>query len=134
MSDFVRSRRLALAAALALAGAVSLQAQTTWYVDDVTDPNEDGSSAHPFDAIQEGIDAASGGDTVLVLDGTYTGVGNREIEFKGKAITVRSQNGPTNCIVDLQGTVRKPGFVFDDAEDPNSILDGFTITNLYDSV
>ena len=55
--------------------------QTTWYVDDdgagdlgagdplVSDPLEDGSAGHPFDAIQEGIDAAVGGDTVMVLGG-----------------------------------------------------------------
>jgi hypothetical protein len=31
---------------------------------------------------------------VIVADGTCTGTGNRDIDFGGKAITVRSQNGP----------------------------------------
>ena len=38
--------------------------------------------------IQAAIDAASGGDTVMVSDGTYTDEGNRDLDFKGKAITV----------------------------------------------
>ena len=54
--------------------------------------------------IQAGIDAAVDGDTVLVADGTYMGDGNRDIDFKGKAITVSSENGAENCIIDCQGS------------------------------
>jgi hypothetical protein len=42
--------------------------------------------------IQDGIDAASDADTVIVRDGTYPG----GINFNGKLITVRSENGPQN--------------------------------------
>jgi parallel beta-helix repeat protein len=93
----------------------------------VSDPMEDGTSAHPFDAIQEAIDATRCGDTVIVLDGTYTGTGNRDIDFNGKPITLRSENGPNHCIIDCQDSGR--GFYFNNSEDQNSILDGFTITN-----
>ena len=83
--------------------------------------------------IQEAIDHSWDGGTVWVSDGTYTGPGNRDIDFKGKAIAVRSENGPQNCVIDCQGTDTEPhrGFYFHSAEDANSILDGFTITNGY---
>jgi nitrous oxidase accessory protein NosD len=77
--------------------------------------------------IQAGIDAAQNGDTVLVADGTYTGDGNRNLDFGGKLITVRSLNGPDNCIIDCQGSGR--GFFFNSGETAGSVVDGFTIQN-----
>ncbi|HUW83046.1 MAG TPA: right-handed parallel beta-helix repeat-containing protein [Phycisphaerae bacterium] len=114
-------------------------AQTTWYVDDdapgdpgagdptVSDPNEDGSADHPFDAIGEGINAAVNGDTVLVLDGEYTGVGNRDLDFGGRLITVRSANGAAGCVIDCQGLGR--GFYFHSGETAAAVVEGLTITN-----
>ncbi len=83
--------------------------------------------------IQEAIDNCWDGMTVWVADGTYTGAGNREIDFHGKAITVTSENGPENCIIDCNGTKAEShrGFYFHSGEDANSVLAGFTITNGY---
>jgi len=77
--------------------------------------------------IQAGIDSAIDGDTVLVADGIYTGEGNRDLDFKGKAITVTSENGPENCIIDCEGLGR--AFYFHSKETATSIVSGFTITN-----
>jgi len=82
--------------------------------------------------IQAGINAASDGDTVLVAPGTYTGNGNRDIYFNRKAITVMG-SGADVTILDLQGSPQAPhhGFLFASAEGPNSVLQGFTISNGY---
>lgn len=82
------------------------------------------SPAYP--TIQSAIDAAvSGVADVVVADGVYTGVGNRDIDFLGKAITVRSQHGPENCIIDAEWAA--PGFAFKNGETSTSVLKGFTI-------
>ena len=77
--------------------------------------------------IQAGIDAAGAGDTVLVADGTYTGEGNRDLDFDGKAITVQSEYGPENCIIDCEGEGR--GFYFNSNEGNDSVVSGLTIRN-----
>ena len=91
-----------------------------------------------FNNIQAAIDDSKDGDTIIVADGIYTGDGNRDIDFIGKAITVRSTdpNDPNivaTTIIDCNGTEEEPhrGFYFHSGEDANSILDGLTITNGY---
>ncbi len=83
--------------------------------------------------IQGGIDGAVDGDTVLVADGVYTGDGNRDIDFEGKAIVVMSENGPDGTIIDCGGSPAEThrGFKFTRGEGRNSVLSGFTITDGY---
>jgi len=52
------------------------------------------------------VNAANTGDTVWVADGTYTKEGNKNLTWSGKHITVRSLNGPSNCIIDCQNAGR----------------------------
>jgi len=83
-----------------------------------------------FNNIQAAINDSNDGDTILVADGRYTGEGNRDINFFGKAITVRSENGPQNCIVDSEGAWLDShrAFYFHCVEGPSSVLDGLTIS------
>jgi parallel beta-helix repeat protein len=77
-----------------------------------------------FTTIQGALDSAVGGDTIIVRDGTYVGIGNRNLDFGGKALTVRSENGPANCTINGSGTDR--GFKFHNGETYDSVVDGFT--------
>jgi len=82
-----------------------------------------------FNNIQAAINYSSNGDTILVADGTYRGNGNRDIDFNGKSITLKSKNGPENCIIDCKGTEEEGhrGFHFHSGEGQKSIVSGFTI-------
>ena len=84
-----------------------------------------GSIAVPAEVktIQEAIDLAQGDDIILVAPGNY----NEVIDFKGKAITLKSTDGASVTILD--------GWRLDDSivkcisgEGPSTILDGFTLT------
>jgi hypothetical protein len=94
----------------------------------ISDPLEDGSAAHPFDALQEALNAAQPGDEIVVADGTYTGSGNRDLDFHGKAVTLRSASGdPTTCVIDCGHAGR--AFYFHSGETSASVVNGFTLYN-----
>jgi len=82
--------------------------------------------------IQAGIDSAGAGDTVLLSPGTFSGAGNRNVDFKGKAITVESSGGAEFTIIDCGDVGR--GFIFRSGEETSSILRGVGIVNGYHAV
>jgi hypothetical protein len=75
--------------------------------------------------IQEAIDYAADGDSILVTSGTYSGEGNRDIDFSGKAITVSASSG--TVVIDCEGLGR--GFVFQSGEGQSSVLENIEIIN-----
>ncbi|MHC4123132.1 MAG: right-handed parallel beta-helix repeat-containing protein, partial [Planctomycetota bacterium] len=92
-----------------------------------------------YNTIQEAINMVDDGDTVIIKEGIYSGTGNTDLLFFGKAITVRSTdpNAPDvvaatvidcNGIIDGASSVYRGGFIFVHNEGPNSILSGLTIT------
>lgn len=73
--------------------------------------------------IQDAIDVAQNGDTVLVAPGTYF----ENINFSGKDITIKSSNGSKVTIID--GGHSNSVVTFDSGEGRKAILHGFTIQN-----
>ncbi len=86
-----------------------------------------------FNTIQAAVNDANDGDTILIKDGLYTGDGNRDIEIRDKSITIKSENGPENCIIDCEGTTEQPhrGFDVRTGRTTNRAITGLTIRNGY---
>jgi len=79
--------------------------------------------------IQQGINAAGEGDTVLIADGIYTGDGNKNLDFRGTNLVLMSENGPSTCKIDCQMDGR--GFTFHNNETEASQVIGITVLNGY---
>ena len=78
--------------------------------------------------IQTAIYAAVDGDQIILSGGTFTGEGNRNLNYLGKAITIRSWNDePRDCVIDCQRLGR--GLVIQNGEGPASVLRGVTVSN-----
>ncbi|MEQ8762821.1 MAG: right-handed parallel beta-helix repeat-containing protein [Planctomycetota bacterium] len=119
--------RSALFAICLLVGLCSAAlSQTTWHVD-ASNPGcpGSGSPADPFCKIQDAIQAASSGDTVLVAAGLYF----ENIDYLGKDLVVRSLDGPQATIID--GSQAAPTVSFQSGEGTGAVIEGFRITRGY---
>ena len=93
-----------------LAGSLSVEAA------EITVPDD-------FATIQEAIDGAGAGDTILVRPGVY----KENVDFKGKAVTLRSASGPKDTVID--GNRTGSPVRFSTGEGQGSVLDGFRLCN-----
>ena len=87
-----------------------------------------------FTTIQAAITAAEEGDTIELADGTFTGAGNRDLDYLGKAIVVQSESGdPTSCYIDCGGSAREEhrAFHFTTDGDGQASISGIGIMNGY---
>ena len=85
----------------------------------------------PFPTIQAAINAAVNGDVIELADGVFRGNGNRDVDYLGKEIVIRSQGGdPYACVLDCEGSPETPhrGFVFRNVGS-NGVLAGVTVMN-----
>lgn len=86
-----------------------------------------------YATIQEAVDSAVGGDKILLADMVFQGPGNFDIDFRGKAITVKSESGNAPaCVIDIQGeynNISQRGFLLWNGEDSTSVIRDLTIIN-----
>jgi Dockerin type I domain len=82
-----------------------------------------------YTSIQQALDAAFPGDTILVSFGIFSGPGNRDLNFNGKSVLLKSQYGAASTIIDCGGSYSEShrGFIFANNEGPLTVVDGFTI-------
>jgi hypothetical protein len=97
---------------------------------------EGDAEASPFPLLER---LAVPGDLIIVADGVYTGSGNYNLDLidplsyigltnvEGKHITIRSEHGPENCIIDCGN--QGGAFYLHGTEDVNTVIEGFTIKN-----
>jgi PKD repeat protein len=103
---------------------INVTYRTVWVDDDGNDLTGDGSAGAPYATLQKGIDEALDGDTVMVKAGTYTGSGNRNVQFHSGYVYLISESGAENTIVDPEGADRAFKFPARDG-----MIKGFTIQN-----
>ena len=82
-----------------------------------------------YPTIQSTVDDAVDGDTVLVAPGTYTGNGNRDIDYFGKSIVVTSELGADSTVIDVEGSEDDPhrGFHLHSNESYDARIEGFAV-------
>lgn len=126
-------------------GAYEFQGTHIIYVDDdasgdpgpddeqISDPDENGTRAHPFDAINEAIVIAKDGHKVVVMPGTYIGpeISIPEIPIAvahiDKNITLTSLD-PNDWQV-VENTILSGRVMFSGMEDSTCKLKGFKVSN-----
>ncbi len=95
----------------------------TIFIDDDNCPGPgSGSEDAPYCSIQDAIDAAVDADELVVGPGTYF----EAINFLGKAIALRSTDGPQATTIDATG-LSISAVTCATGERLNTVLDGFTI-------
>lgn len=82
--------------------------------------------------IQAAVDTAASGDVIILENGTFSGDGNRDVEFGGKNLTVKSRSGdPASCVIDCGGTPSEShrAFYLHSNQNSNTVIEGVTVTN-----
>ena len=95
-----------------------------------------GTVALPLATIGAALAASADGDTILLADGNYAGLGNRNLDLAGRAVRIASSSqDPTACIIDCGGTplAVTRGFVFSGTYAAAAELCGITVTGAWTS-
>ena len=99
----------------------------TLHVDPYAPAGGEGTVAEPFNTIQAALDVALDTDIIQLAEGIYVGTGNRDLDYWGKRVLVRSESGAQDCVIDCQRLGR--GAHFRRHESGCAALCGVTIRN-----
>jgi len=80
-----------------------------------------------YATIQDAIDAASHGDSILLGPGTFTGTGNKNLDTGGKAIVIASVSGAESTVIDCESDGR--AFYFHSGEGNGTVIEGITVVD-----
>jgi predicted outer membrane repeat protein len=105
--------------------ASAVEAGTTLYVDVNHPCPGSGTEGDPFCSIRNAMQAAVDTDEIVVAAGTYVEL----VDYLGKAVTLRSVDGPEVTIIDAHSA--NTVVVCANGEGPDTVLQGFTITGGY---
>ncbi len=116
---------------------VTTDTASKFYVDAASPNNPGGGTfTNPYRTIKDAINDPNcvDGCEIILFPGTYTGSRNRNIDFVGKAITIRGTSVydwdvVASTVIDCEQLGR--AFVFQLDEGPDSVIEGLTITNGY---
>lgn len=134
----LRSKRILELIVLAVSftfASVSATRAETIYVDVCGNDSWTGLSPNciapdgPKKTLVAGVNAASEGDTVIVANGTYSGIGNNNIVIVLENITVKSANGPDDCTINLIGSTLPAFAIIGNGITSATVIEGFTIKN-----
>jgi len=125
----------ALLVALSLTMLPGLALAASWYVSEAGDDSTgDGSFDNPFATIQHALALAAPGDAVRLLAGTYTGPGNRDLDFAGESVWLGSDQLDAALVtIDCGGSLSEPHRLtfFQAGEDSSVVVEAVTITGGY---
>lgn len=125
-------RAFSLSLMVGILAALSSAQIPTKVAADLLTVRADGSGEYP--TIQAAVLAASHHDTIGLEDGLFRGPGNRDVDFLGKVLVIRSLSGdPTACTVDSEGGVgnERRGFRIWEVPGPGNVLEGITVEHGY---
>ncbi len=77
--------------------------------------------------IAQAIMNSVGGDTIIVAAGTYSGTGSHDLDFAGKNLLLKSEDGPEATILDGSNTYRI--YIAQTSEWRTTRIQGFTFRN-----
>jgi len=87
----------------------------------------DAGGGEEYTTIQDAIDAAPDGRMIKVMPGTYTGIGNIDIDPGDKSLHIMAMNTRGDVIIDCENAGH--AFYFNSSQDTTTVIEGFTIRN-----